>query len=68
MKQLLNNSGSDRMECGSVTFQGQGTPSNKHGEATELKMKVEKHTSQETDGLGHWWVKVTTFNFLSNTV
>ena len=39
---------SDGKEHVSVPFQKQGTPSDKH-EATELKMKVEKHLSQETE-------------------
>lgn len=47
----MKNSCSDGKECVRVTFQRQGTPNNKHDEATELKTKAEKHACQETEGL-----------------
>lgn len=46
---------SDGIECVSVPLQRQGTPNNKHDEATALKMKVGKHACQETEGLGYCW-------------
>lgn len=54
-------------ERASVTFQRQGTPNNKHDEATELKTKVKKHRSQETQGLGYRQVKATIFNSLNKS-